>query len=297
MDVGRQQEILGKVIPREGKTHSNVVMLSSRHAMHRTDFHALEFYEKRWVQAVAGGQAARKAALAGRSAARVLGMWVVTTDRHEPVELLLPNGRTPPKGQWPANTVYHRARNREATIRHFDTLRATDEVTTAFEIALRHGFREGLVAMDWLLKHHTDRKTVVEEMAKLGRVKGIAVLRKVITYAVDNSRSPFESYARAILIEHVADDWIVNGIFAGYEVDLRHGWLIIEIDGDYKYDGVTFRKTDETLRRERRREKHLLKTGVVVLRSSPSDLLFREQEFIDDARTFLAQPRSVRRAS
>lgn len=297
MDVGRQREILGKVIPRERSTERDTVVLSSRHAMARDQFHALAFYEKRWVQAIAAGQAARKAALAGRSAARVLGMWVVTTDRHEPVELLLPSGKAPPKKQWPANTVHHEARRRPATIRHFDTLRATDEVATAFEIALRHGFREGLVAMDWLLTHHTDRQTVLDEVDKLGRVKGVAVLRKVIKYAVDNSRSPFESYARAILIEHVADDWIVNGIIAGYEVDLRRGWLIIEIDGDYKYDGVTFKKTDETLRLERRREKHLLKTGVFLIRPSPSDLLFREQEFIDDVRTLLAQPRSAIRAS
>ena len=54
--------------------------------------------------------------------------------------------------------------------------------------------------MDWVLKHHTDRATVEAEVDKLGRVKGIGVLRKVLRYAVDNSRSPFESYARAVLI-------------------------------------------------------------------------------------------------
>mgnify|MGYP001759316866 FL=1 len=97
--------------------------------MLQADFHALAFYEKRWVQAVAAGQAARKAALAGRSAARVLGMWLVTTDSNEPVELLLPNGRTPSRRQWPDNTVYHRARNCETVIKHFDTLRVTDELT------------------------------------------------------------------------------------------------------------------------------------------------------------------------
>ena len=250
MDMGRQREILSKVIDRRDTQSGRAVALSARHAMLQADFRALAFYEKRWVQAVAAGQAARK--------------------------------------QWPANTVYHEARNRAAVIKHFDTLRVTDELTTAFEIALRYGFREGLVAMDWVLKHHTDRATVEAEADKLGRVKGIGVLRKVLRYAVGNSRSPFESYARAVLIERVADGWIVNGMFAGYEVDLRFGALILEIDGDYKYDGVTFKKTDETLRQERKREKHLLKRGVFLLRASPHDLLFKEDEFVDDARALLA---------
>jgi len=265
--------------------------------MSRADFSGLAFYERRWIQAIAAGKAARKAALAGRSAARALDMWVVTTEVNEPVELLLPNGKAPPKKQQPANTVYHRARKRPATIRRFDTLRATDELTTAFEIALRHGFREGLVAMDWILKFYADRDTVEAEMEKLGRVRGIGTLRKVVKFAVNNSRSPFESYGRAILIERVAEDWIVNGMFAGYEVDLRRGMFVTEIDGDYKYDGVTFKPTDETLRKERRREKDLLKVGAKLLRPSPSDLLFREGEFVADVRRLLALAEKVERVA
>jgi len=265
--------------------------------MPRADFDELAFFEKRWIQAIAAGKAARKAALAGRSAARALDMWVVTTDPNEPVELILPNGKAPPKKQQPANTVYHRARRRSATIRHFDTLRATDELTTALEIALRHGFREGLVAMDWILKFHADRDMVEAEMEKLGRVRGIDTLRKVVKFAVHNSRSPFESYGRAILIERVAEHWIVNGMFAGYEVDLRRGMFVTEIDGDYKYDGVTFKPTDETLRKERRREKNLLKAGVKLLRPSPVDLLFREDEFVTDVRRLLALAEMVEKAA
>ena len=273
------------------------MILSSKHCMSQADFSGLAFYERRWIQAIAAGKAARKAALAGRSAARALDMWVVTTEVNEPVELLLPNGKAPPKKQQPANTVYHRARKRPATIRRFDTLRATDELTTAFEIALRHGFREGLVAMDWILKFYADRDTVEAEMEKLGRVRGIDTLRKVVRFAVDNSRSPFESYGRAILIERVAEHWIVNGMFAGYEVDLRRGMFVTEIDGDYKYDGVTFKPTDETLRKERRREKNLLKAGVKLLRPSPVDLLFREDEFVADVRRLLALAEMVEKAA
>lgn len=298
MDRGRQAEIVRKLRHRDNvNDNAGAVILSSKHCMSRADFSGLAFYERRWIQAIAAGKAARKAALAGRSAARALDMWVVTTEVNEPVELLLPNGKAPPKKQQPANTVYHRARKRPATIRRFDTLRATDELTTAFEIALRHGFREGLVAMDWILKFYADRDTVEAEMEKLGRVRGIDTLRKVVRFAVDNSRSPFESYGRAILIERVAEHWIVNGMFAGYEVDLRRGMFVTEIDGDYKYDGVTFKPTDETLRKERRREKNLLKAGVKLLRPSPVDLLFREDEFVADVRRLLALAEMVEKAA
>ena len=116
-------------------------------------------------------------------------------------------------------------------------------------------------------------------------------------FAVHNSRSPFESYGRAILIERVAEHWIVNGMFAGYEVDLRRGMFVTEIDGDYKYDGVTFKPTDETLRKERRREKNLLKAGVKLLRPSPVDLLFREDEFVTDVRRLLALAEMVEKAA
>lgn len=298
MDRGRQVEIVRKLRVRDKSNYgAGAVVLSSKHCMSQADFAQLAFFEKRWIQAIAVGKAARKAALAGRSAARALDMWVVTTDVNEPVELLLPNGKAPPKKQQPTNTVYHRARRRPATIRHFDTLRTTDELTTAFEIALRHGFREGLVAMDWILRYYADRATVEAEMEKLGRVRGIGTLRKVVKFAVNNSRSPFESYGRAILIERVAEDWIVNGMFAGYEVDLRRGMFVTEIDGDYKYDGVTFKPTDETLRKERRREKDLLKVGAKLLRPSPSDLLFREGEFVADVRRLLALAEKVERVA
>lgn len=295
MDKRRQLELTAALVDRKTMTCGGkplrepyaLVALSPGLAMDYTQYKNLQFHEKRWIKAIAVGQGMRKAVLAGRSAARALGMWVVATDANEPVELLLPAGKPPSKSQWPPGIVYLEPRNRPAGVRELDTVRATDELTTAFEIALRHGFREGLVAMDWVLQYHTSLTTIEEEAAKLGRVRGIDTLRKVIKYAVSNSRSPYESYARAILIERVPGDWIVNEQFAGFEVDLRCGWFIVEIDGDFKYDGVTFKPTDDAIRQERQREKRLLKAGAVLLRVSPRQLLFNEDEFVADAQRLM----------
>ena len=49
---------------------------------------------------------------------------------------------------------------------------------------------------------------------------------------------------------------------------LINGWLIVEIDGDVKYDGETYGRTDDVIRAERSREKALQNTGRVVVRVS-----------------------------
>lgn len=265
----------------KGYENDRLLWLTSRFAVKAAEFNPLMFSEQRWLEAVAVGKTMTNAALAGRSAARVHGMWIITKGE-EKVELVSRTGRSPSKSQWPKNCVYLPQRVRKGEIQKWATLRATDPVTAACEIALRHGFREGLVAMDWILKHHTTREAVEAEVAKFGPVKNLPVLRKVLRYAVANSRSPFESYARAILIEKVCADWIVNQVFLGVEVDLRRGLFINEIDGGFKYDGVTFKPTDQALREERTKEKELLKGNCVLLRTPPTELLFHEDRYVAD---------------
>lgn len=106
---------------------------------------------------MATGNSMRKAALAGRSAARIHGMWVIGPPgrQEEPVEVMAVGGKLPSTSQWPAGCLYIRQRPRTASIVNFTTLRATDPLSAAFEIALRHGLREGLVAMDWILSPTT----------------------------------------------------------------------------------------------------------------------------------------------
>lgn len=299
MEGWRKKEVIGLLVSAEslppsafdgpGRTH---LRLSSRYAVDKRKHRELAFHEKRWLRAVAVGVTLRRAVLAGRSAARLLDMWVVATS-DEPVELCAASGKVPSKRGWPSGCVYLPVRSRTGTVRSNGLIRVVDELTTAFEIALRHGFREGLVATDWVLAHHTDRETVEAELQKLGKARNIGVLRKVVRYAVANSRSPYESYARALLIESLHDDWLVNHPVGQFEVDLLHGRLIIEVDGDYKYDGITFGRTDVMIRAEREREKILQGMGYVVCRVSPWRLLRDEAGFLTEVRRLLAVARQM----
>lgn len=264
--------------------------ISSKFAYDKQAYAALSLHEQRWITAVAVGKSMRKAALAGRAAARVHGMWVIgpPSDEAELVEVMAVGGKVPSKSQWPKGCIYIGQRARTATIVEFTTLRATDPLSTAFEIALRHGFREGLVAMDWILANHAPRNVVEAEVQRLGAATGIATLRRVVRYAVDNSMSPYESYARAMLIDAGLTGWEVNAEVAGYFIDLRRGWFGLEIDGRTKYDGETYRPVEETILRERAREKQLQNCGMVIGRVTPTQLMTDEAGFLTMVRQLTA---------
>ena len=278
MDNNRQEDRLA-----QRKRPAAYRKVSTRFFISVTEWKQLRYHEKRWLAAYAVGCTMPKAVLSGRSAARILGIWVIATTP-EPVELVAQRGKAPSRKQWPPGVVYRDRSPGDATTQHFDRLRTTDALTTVFDIALRHGFAEGLVAMDWLLREGMPRHRIEEAAAHLGRVRNIATLRHVIAHAVDNSLSPYESYARALLLQAGIGGWQVNARITIpphlYVADLLRGRLIVEIDGAQKYDGTTFAPTDTAIREEREREKRLQNAGYVVVRVSPEQLL-------DDARGFL----------
>ncbi|EEI16861.1 hypothetical protein HMPREF0298_1357 [Corynebacterium lipophiloflavum DSM 44291] len=165
-----------------------------------------------------------------------------------------------------------------------DGVRVTTQIRTGIDVALRHGFREGLVAMDWLLGRHP-RANIEFEIRKLGRRRGIGVARAALAHAVSNVRSPYESYARALLIEAGIGPIRVNVRVGRYEVDLLIGErVVVEIDGAVKYDGKTYGRTDEMLRKEREREKHLLNSAYHVRRYNPLELLSHPDRFVAEVR-------------
>ena len=160
------------------------------------------------------------------------------------------------------------------------TFRHTTAIRTAIDIATRHGFREGLVAMDCLVANQHHRRDIVTAIGNLSRTRNIATARRVVKHAVSNSRSPYESFARAVLIGEGYVGVRANARVGPYEADLLCGPLIWEIDGDITYDGVTYRPTAEMIRYEREREKDLQNMGYIVRRITPSQLLRNEQEFL-----------------
>lgn len=65
------------------------------------------------------------------------------------------------------------------------------------------------------------------------------------------------------------------------------------IDGHVKYGGTTYGKpVDEVIRAERQREKHIHNLGFVVLRYSPSELLYERPRVVSEVRAALKPVRS-----
>lgn len=293
MDRGKQDELVGMLlklrrdgtaVDGSGAAGSGTVVLglSTKYGVAYHDFAGLRSYERKWLCCLAVAKSMRKAALAGRSAARIHGMWVIgdQTGAAERVELVLGAGRVPSKSQWPKGCTYLEQRGRKPTIVEHATVRVTDPLSTAFDIALHHGFREGLVAMDWILHHHTTREVVEAELERFGPTRNIDTLRKVVQHAIPNSMSPYESYARALLIDANMDGWVANAKVGEFFIDLLRRRLGIEIDGGVKYDGETYKPLDETLLAERNREKKIQNKGIILYRVSPEVLLRREEEFL-----------------
>lgn len=291
MDSGRKQELANKL--KDSRRTEDRLAYRKRPAAYRkvstqffisvTEWKELRYHEKRWLAAYAVGCTVPKAALSGRSAARILGIWVIATTP-EPVELVAQRGKAPSRKQWPPGVVYRDRSPGNAPAKNFDRPRTTDPLTTVFEIGLRHGFAEGLVAMDWLLREGMPRHQVEEHAARLGRIRGIETLRRVIAHAVDNSLSPYESYARALLLQAGIGGWQVNARITIppnlYVADLLRGRVIVEIDGAQKYDGATFSPTESTIREEREREKRLQNAGYLVVRVSPEQLRENASAFL-----------------
>lgn len=150
-------------------------------------------------------------------------------------------------------------------------------------MARLHGFEEGLVAADYV-RAQVGRRRMQDTLGALGRVKGVATARAVVAATVVDSESPWESYARALLLRagiNVRTQCRVGKYRADLAID---GWLLIEIDGDVKYQD----RPVEAIRAEHRRQKELLNMGYVVLRFSPEELRARPEEFVATVRRMLA---------
>lgn len=145
------------------------------------------------------------------------------------------------------------------------------------------------MAFDWLLASRRATRVELNQVVALMRGrKGVAVLREVLLYAVHNSQSPFESYARALLIQAGLTEVATQVPVGPYSGDLGLDRLIIEVDGEEKYDGKTYRPLDITLRKERKREVYLQNRGYIVRRVDPMELLRNPDGFIAMVREALS---------
>ncbi|OFO21830.1 hypothetical protein HMPREF3056_07935 [Corynebacterium sp. HMSC056F09] len=276
-----------------------LIRLTSRYAINSEYYSTLPYYQRHLFDIVAFGRSAHRSVLVERSAAKLLGLWMLPS-RNAQVVLARQSKTVPPRRQWDSKVMYRKMWLPASDIIERFGLRCTSVARTCIDVARLATFEEGLMAVDSTLRK---RLVSIDELRSMitamGRVKGAAQARRVITHATALAESPYESYARGMLIvEGLGKKLVVQPeLQGGYRPDLLiNGKIIMEIDGAVKYDGATYGKsTEAVIRAERQREKYLQNLGYIVLRYSPRDLLQNREQVLNEVRGALntVQPRSA----
>lgn len=276
-----------------------LIRLTSRYAINSEYYSTLPYYQRHLFDIVAFGRSAHRSVLVERSAAKLLGLWMLPS-RNAQVVLARQSKTVPPRRQWDSKVMYRKMWLPASDIIERFGLRCTSVARTCIDVARLATFEEGLMAVDSALRK---RLVSIDELRSMitamGRVKGAAQARRVITHATALAESPYESYARGMLIvEGLGKKLVVQPeLQGGYRPDLLiNGKIIMEIDGAVKYEGATYGKsTEAVIRAERQREKYLQNLGYIVLRYSPRDLLQNREQVLNEVRGALntVQPRSA----
>lgn len=245
----------------------------------------LAFHERQWLRVEAAAMSSYSAVLTGRSAARKLGIWGIA-DTPEKIELTLPSRGVSRSRADSGEYVFRFTRIRSDEKLIYEGHAVTSPIRTFIDIARNHGFLEGLIAADYLLRRGIERDDILRGIQKMGRVRGIATARRCLAHAIPNSESPYESLARGILIEagigpirpqHQIDQYFADLLVAG--------WLIIEIDGEKKYSGPDAEKVRQ---QEFKRQKKIGNRGYVFLRYPPWFIREYPDRFLAEVRSALA---------
>lgn len=265
---------------RAGLTDGGLTLLSRDKAIETNFFQSLPEHDRTLARTLAVGMGAHCAVLTGLSAARVRGMWVAGHNR-EPVELA--SKSIPPRSQWNPGTVYRYINLPPSEIVETHGVRTPPIFRILAEIGRHHGFSDAVVAADWVRAQGISKSELRDQTALLGKFKGIHTVRRAVEHSVDCSDSPFEPYARALFIEAGlpvrAQVPVCNGL---YRVDLLVGdRTVVEIDGEVKYSG-DYEPAGEEIRAEKIRENRIRNTGRSLLRYSPSDLMNRSDQVVQE---------------
>lgn len=247
--------------------------LTAEVAVDEESYQKLAHWEQSRMLAAAVGLTADRAVVAGRAAARLWGLQVLSFN--PTVELMYLDGKSAAsKRYWPPQVIFRRCnlRSDEITKRH--GLRVTRIMRTLRDIAVYHGVLDALVSIDSArLKWPELTKEYLKEQILGGpRFKGVAAVREAIDLSETKAQSALESKARYLILKFRHPEIRTIELQAkiegsSYEVDLLiNGWMVVELDGAIKLDGTTFGKTDETLRKEREREVFIQNTGRLVIR-------------------------------
>lgn len=214
------------------------------------------------VRHAAAAAATRTGVLVGRSAALAHGFPVRDIDP-SPVEIGHPRDRrTRMEGQ----AVHRWLRWPEADIEEIGGIRVTAAGPTVVDVALRHGFEEGLMVADAALAMGHPRSELAAAAMSL-RSPGAAA--EVVAHADGESGSPGESAARAQLIRAGILGAVpqVNVFTAGkvhlgrVDLLLPRELVVVEFHGSGKFDGV-YGDGGARFSREWWRERRLVAAGL-----------------------------------
>ena len=172
--------------------------LAPRIAVRRDHYHCLDFPFQLRLRAIAAARSAYTAVLISKSAARVHGLWVIAT-AEEKIEMALPTNTLPHKDRRHPERIYRKASLPEPVL--VDGTRCVSKARAVIDVARYHGFTDGLIAADSALRSGLSREDLKKEFARMGRVRNSRIVRAVIHHTSPLSRSPYESFARALLIE------------------------------------------------------------------------------------------------
>lgn len=235
----------------------------------------LKPWERERVHAVAVGRASRSAALVGRSAATLWGLPVMHQREPFVAELMYPEHRRPGGKQKQQRDVRFRVGYlREEDVVVKNGARVTSLSRTAIDAARFEDFPHALMIIEGLLRAHPRLFSEVKrEIDSAPRAKGMPQARRIFAIASTRSESPGESLALGHFCTsglHSLHDVIQNPTLTvngrTYRPDfLIDGWLIVEVDGEIKYNGE-LQQLDEALNAERLRETQLQNAGFRVLR-------------------------------
>lgn len=296
MDSLRRSELIGQLVDmrripaRDTDTRMQLVngdlhRLTKSFYFDREVWSNLKWHEQDFLRCYAASSQSTTAVLVGKSAARLCGVWVIPR-KNDAVTLADPKGQpTSRKGQWTGYEYRYMAVPETDIVRE-GTLRFTNAVRTAIDIAREHGVEEGIVAMDSVLSGHDERaaQLITDELSRtIGRMagtRGIANARKALARANRFSESPYESLLRTVF-EHYGVPFHQQAQIGRYRVDFLVGEnLVVEVDGEEKYEEDPV----EAGRRQRIREDWLGEQGYEVLRVYPSQIRRNELEVIQRLR-------------
>lgn len=246
--------------------------LAPRIAVRRDHYHCLDFPSQLRLRAIAAARSAYTAVLISKSAARVHGLWVIAT-AEEQIEMALPTNTLPHKDRRHPERIYRKASLPEPVL--VDGARCVSKARAVIDIARYHGFRDGLIAADSALRAGVSREELTQEFARMGRVRNSRIVRAVIHHASELSRSPYESFARALIIE--ADfPWPI--FFKAQFKALPDITTALCINNAYLVDIVSAK----ALPHLRERHQLLRKAGFTVLCYSPRQLVDHPDRFLSD---------------